>query len=80
VAASSSVDQAGDYAEVKRGEGGERIMPLYLAVKNPYVITNVQKTRMKSASQAQINLITQSLNDMARDFQFVGMMQIHLRG
>ena len=76
----SSADQAGDYAEVKRGTGGERIMPLYPTVKNPYVISNMQKARMKGASQAQIDLVTQSLKDMARDFQFLRMMQIHLRG
>jgi hypothetical protein len=64
---SSSADQAGDYAEVKRGAGGERILPLYLSVKHPYVISNAQKARMKGASQAQIDRFTDSLKGLGYD-------------
>ena len=67
VYASSSADQAEIYANQKRGAGNPRIMPLYMAVKNPYIITNAQKTRMKGASQAQIDRFTNSLKDLGHD-------------
>jgi hypothetical protein len=67
VYATNSADLADLYAEQKRGSGNQNVMPLYMAVRNPYVTTNALKIRLKNASQAQIDSYTQQLKDAGHD-------------
>ena len=63
----SSQDLAQEYAQQKRGSGGQNVMPLYVAVRNPCVATNAPKLKLKNASQAQIDSYTQQLKDAGYD-------------
>ena len=55
------------YAGAKRGGGGQRVMPLYFAVTNPYVATPEIKARLKRATQAQVDRFTANLRAMGHD-------------
>jgi len=55
------------YAGAKRGGGGQRVMPLYFAVTNPYIATPEIKARLKRATQAQVDRFTANLRAMGHD-------------
>lgn len=67
--ATSSSDLADSHAEfVKRpGNADSNTMPLYMAVRNPYVATVALKQKLKSASQVEIDRFTQDLKDKGYD-------------
>ena len=52
---------AESYASLKQGEQGPNIMPLFMAVKNPFVATAQLKNRLKLASREKINEFTADL-------------------
>lgn len=55
------------YAEQKQGDAGQNIMPLYVALKNPYMATVGFKKKLKHASQAQIDDVTHELKRLGHD-------------
>ena len=63
VYATNSSSLADSHAEsVKRpGNAESNTMPLYMAVRNPYVTTNALKSKLKNASQETIDKFTQAL-------------------
>ncbi|NVM91063.1 N12 class adenine-specific DNA methylase [Variovorax sp. SG517] len=63
----SDAADANYYAGAKRGQGGQRVMPLYFAVTNPYVATPEIKARLKRATQAQVDRFTSNLRAMGHD-------------
>lgn len=63
----SDPSDADYYAGAKRGEGGQRVMPLYFAVTNPYIATPEIKARLKRATQAQVDRFTANLRAMGHD-------------
>jgi N12 class adenine-specific DNA methylase len=63
----SDPSDANYYAGAKRGEGGQRVMPLYFAVTNPYIATPEIKARLKRATQAQVDRFTANLRAMGHD-------------
>jgi N12 class adenine-specific DNA methylase len=63
----SDPSDANYYAGAKRGGGGQRVMPLYFAVTNPYIATPEIKARLKRATQAQVDRFTANLRAMGHD-------------
>lgn len=64
--ASDSQD-AETYSRMKRGNENPTILPLFVAVKNPYVADITVKERLKDASQEEIDAFTQGLKDQGFD-------------
>lgn len=64
--ASDSQD-AETYSRMKRGNENPTILPLFVAVKNPYVADITVKERLKDASQEEIDAFTQGLKDQGYD-------------
>ncbi len=67
VYASSSRERAELYADQKRGDGAPNVMPVYMAVRNPYMATEQDKARLMKASQQAIDNFTQALKDQGYD-------------
>lgn len=67
VYASSSQERAELYADQKRGDGSPNVMPVYMAVRNPYKASAQDKARLMKASQQAIDTFTQSLKDQGYD-------------
>lgn len=67
VYAASDPVMADIYAMQKKGPTGPSMMPLYMAVKNPYVASIKEKQQLRWSSQAQIDRFTQSLKDEGHD-------------
>ena len=65
-AASDSQD-AESYSRMKPGNESPVVMPLFMAVKNPYVASVAVKQRLKNASQAEIDAFTQDLKSKGHD-------------
>jgi N12 class adenine-specific DNA methylase len=55
------------YAGAKRGPGGSQVMPLYFAVRNPFVITVARKQQLRRATQAQVDAFTSQLKARGHD-------------
>jgi hypothetical protein len=63
----SRPDLAEVCADQKKGAAGDTILPMYVAVKDPYVASGAIKQRLNNASQEQIDRFTQSLKDQGHD-------------
>ena len=55
------------YAEQKTGEASPNIMPLYAAIKNPYIATIADKSKLKIAPKAEIKAFTDGLKSKGYD-------------
>ncbi|RRD41611.1 PLxRFG domain-containing protein [Comamonadaceae bacterium OH3737_COT-264] len=62
-----SVDLAEIYAHNKRGEDGANVMPLFAAVRNPYVADVGLKKRLRYANAAQVSAFTKALQERGFD-------------
>lgn len=62
-----SADMAAIYANNKRGDAGENLMPLFAAVRNPYVADLSLKKRLRKASKAQVRQFTQEVQAAGYD-------------
>jgi len=60
---------AASYASIKKGDQNPNIMPMFMAVKNPFVATPQLKNRLRLASREKINEFTADL--AARGFDGV---------
>lgn len=69
VYATSSTDKAEIYAFQKgQGKGtGQTIMPVFMAVRNPYIADLATKKRLKNAPQSEIDRFTQRVRDKGHD-------------
>lgn len=52
---------AGAYANMKRGQAEPNIMPLYVALRNPFYASIELKKRLSKATQEQIDKVTGEL-------------------
>lgn len=52
---------AGSYANIKAGSGDPNTMPLYAAIKNPYIADLSFKQKLMNRSQSHIDEVTQRL-------------------
>jgi hypothetical protein len=60
-------DLAETYADLKKGDEGATVMPLYAAVKNPLVVPVELKERLSKASQAKIDEWTEKVKAAGHD-------------
>ncbi|HNJ86749.1 MAG TPA: hypothetical protein PKU92_09220, partial [Agitococcus sp.] len=58
---------ANAYAKLKRGDGDENVMPVFVSVKNPYFATTQEKQSLKFATQAHADLVTQRAKERGHD-------------
>ncbi len=58
---------AGQYAKAKRGEHGPSVMPLYADVRNPYVATKSEKTRIKIGGKPAARAFTERVKALGHD-------------
>ena len=64
---SDSEDLGAIYANQKRGDHGENVMPLYMAVRNPYVADVALRKTLRNSSQEQIDAFTAKLKEIGYD-------------
>lgn len=62
-----SADMAAIYANNKRGDAGKNLMPLFVAVRNPYVTDLSLKKRLRKASKAQVRQFSQEVQAAGYD-------------
>ncbi len=72
----SSADMADDYAWAKHGQSGRSIMPLFMAVGNPYIATQAVKDKYSKASASEITKFTENLKAQGHD----GVAMVHVNG
>ncbi|MES2945403.1 MAG: hypothetical protein V4772_21255, partial [Pseudomonadota bacterium] len=63
----SNPDDAHTYASMKIGSGNPRIMPLFVAVRHPYIASRELKNKLKHSSQAAIDAFTADLKAKGHD-------------
>lgn len=63
----SNADDAAYYSGAKAGVVGRNVMPVYVAVRNPYVATPAEKAEQKSWSRERLQQRTQELQAQGYD-------------
>ena len=63
----SNADDAAYYSGAKTGAVGRNVMPVYVAVRNPYVATPTEKAEQKSWSRERLQQRTQELQAQGYD-------------
>jgi len=74
----SDPKDAETYSRMKRGNGSPVVMPLFVSVKNPFVVTKDIKAENSKATQEQIDRFTQDLKNKGHDGAVMAFSDGHI--